>query len=106
GTSGSGAGWSAAGRRDSHPAAAACAGGRRPRWLLRRSTGSWISPPSDRFGDRRAARPPFTGRLRVDPVAPGELSQARLTMLYRPTDRLCRGGAAVKNLAPSASFVP
>jgi hypothetical protein len=27
-----------------------------------------------------------------------------LTMLYRSTDRLCRGGAAVKNLAQSASL--
>jgi hypothetical protein len=27
-----------------------------------------------------------------------------LTTLYRSTDRLCRGGAAVKNLAQSASL--
>jgi hypothetical protein len=27
-----------------------------------------------------------------------------LTMVYRSTDRLCRRGAAVKNLAHSASF--
>jgi hypothetical protein len=27
-----------------------------------------------------------------------------LTMLYRSTDRLCRCGAAVKNLSHSASF--
>jgi hypothetical protein len=27
-----------------------------------------------------------------------------LTMLYRSTDRLCRRGAAVENLAHSASF--
>ena len=52
--------------------------------------------------DDRAARPPLAGHLRIDPVAPGELSQARLTMLYRSTDRLRRGGAAMKNLAHSA----
>ncbi|WP_210236015.1 MULTISPECIES: hypothetical protein, partial [unclassified Mesorhizobium] len=31
-------------------------------------------------------------------------SQALLTILYCSTDRLCRCGAAVKNLAHSASF--
>src|SRR5262245_43521967 len=37
-------------------------------------------------------------------MAPGQRSQALLTMLYRSTDRLCRCGAAVENLAHSASF--
>ena len=39
-----------------------------------------------------------------DAVAPGELPQARLTILYRSTDRRCRAGAPVKNLTHSASF--
>jgi hypothetical protein len=34
----------------------------------------------------------------------GQSAQALLTTLYRSTDRLCRGGAAVKNLAQSASL--
>jgi hypothetical protein len=34
----------------------------------------------------------------------GESSQALLTMLYRSTDCLCRRGAAMKNLAHSASL--
>jgi hypothetical protein len=38
------------------------------------------------------------------PSPPGQGSQALLTMLYRATDRLCRGGAAVENLAHSGSF--
>ncbi len=33
-----------------------------------------------------------------------QLPQARLTMLDRATDRLCRGGAPVENLAHRASF--
>ena len=40
----------------------------------------------------------------IDPVAFGQRPQALLTMLYRSTDRLCRRGAAVKNLAHSASL--
>jgi hypothetical protein len=42
--------------------------------------------------------------LLVVPVALGESSQARLTMLYRSTDRRCRAGAPMENLAHSASF--
>src|SRR5205823_609460 len=38
------------------------------------------------------------------PVTLGQRPQALLTTLYRSTDRLCRGGAAVKNLAQSASL--
>jgi hypothetical protein len=37
-------------------------------------------------------------------VALGQSSQALLTILYRSTDRLCRCGAPVKNLAHSASL--
>ena len=37
-------------------------------------------------------------------MALGQRSQALLTMLYRSTDRLCRCGAPMKNLAHSASF--
>ena len=43
----------------------------------------------------RAALLPFCDRLGVDPAAFGEPPQALLTTLYRSTDRLCRGGAAV-----------
>src|SRR5207253_10525413 len=51
-----------------------------------------------------AALLPFGHGLRVDPEPLGQSSQALLTTLYRSTDRLCRGGAAVKNLAQSASL--
>jgi hypothetical protein len=47
---------------------------------------------------------PLGDRLGVNPLAARQLSQARLTMLDRATDRLCRGGAAVESLAHSASF--
>jgi hypothetical protein len=58
-----------------------------------------------RSEDRRRSCASSTGDgLRIDLVAPGEAPQARLTMLYRSTDRLCRCGAAVKNLSHSASF--
>src|SRR5580700_8189838 len=52
----------------------------------------------------RATAPPLGDGLRIDAVAPGQNPQALLTMLYRSTDRLCRRGAAVENLAHSASF--
>ena len=55
------------------------------------------------IGNRGALLPLGDG-LRVDPVAPGQRPQALLTVLYRSTDRLCRRGAAVKNLAHSASL--
>ena len=38
---------------------------------------------------------PLGGSLLVDPVAPGERSQALLTILYCSTDCLRRGGATV-----------
>ena len=51
-----------------------------------------------------AALFPFCNGLGIDPVTPRKAPQALLTMLYRSTDRLRRCGAAVKNLAHSASF--
>ena len=66
---------------------------RRPRFLR-----------SGRQVGHRAPLPPLGDGLLVDPVALGQRPQALLTMLYRSTDRLCRCGAPVKNLAHSASF--
>src|ERR1700688_3548357 len=57
------------------------------------------------IGNRTALLPLGDG-LGIDPVALGQGPQARLTMLYRSTDRLCRGGAAVEYLAHSASLHP
>lgn len=51
-----------------------------------------------------AALLPLGHSLRIDAVSPGKAPQALLTMLYRSTDRLCRCGAAVKNLSHSASL--
>ena len=56
-----------------------------------------------RFGFLRACREigdgltllPLRDGLLVDPIAPGERSQALLTILYCSTDCLRRGGAAV-----------
>src|SRR5690606_31885211 len=50
------------------------------------------------------ALPPLRHRLRIDPVAPGQNPQAFLTILYCSTNRRCRAGATVENLAHSASF--
>lgn len=52
----------------------------------------------------RIALLPLGHGLLVDAVALGNRSQALLTILYCSTDRLCRRGAAVKNLAHGASF--
>src|ERR1700739_2062374 len=52
----------------------------------------------------RAALPPLRNRLGVDPMTASQRPQTLLTMLYRSTDRLCRGGASVQNLTHSASF--
>src|SRR5271154_3484451 len=60
---------------------------------------------SRQIGDR-ATLLPFGDGLLVDPVVLGQRPQALLTMLYCSTDRLCRRGAAMKNLAHSASFQP
>ena len=43
----------------------------------------------------RASLPPLGDRLRIEAVSPGQGPQARLTILYCSTDRLCRRGAAV-----------
>src|ERR687893_1248653 len=48
--------------------------------------------------------PPFGDGLRVDAMALGQGSQARLTILYCSTDCLCRCGAPMENLAHSASL--
>ncbi len=53
---------------------------------------------------RHAALLPLGDGLGIDTVALGKRPQALLTMLYRSTDRLCRCGAAVKNLSHRASF--
>src|SRR5690349_23516797 len=52
----------------------------------------------------RGALLPLGHRLRVDPVAPGENSQALLTMLDRSTHCRRRAGAPMQTLAHSASF--
>jgi hypothetical protein len=51
-----------------------------------------------------AALFPLGDGLGIDAVPPGKAPQALLTMLYRSTERLCRCGAAVKNLSHSASL--
>ncbi len=53
---------------------------------------------------RLGAAPPLGDRLGIHPVAPRQFPQARLPMLDRATDRLCRGGAPVENPAHSAFF--
>ena len=59
--------------------------------------------PGGPIGDRGPGLP-LGDRLLIDPVALRQRSQALLTMLYRSTDRLCRRGAPVENLAHSASL--
>src|SRR5665213_1238026 len=63
-------------------------------------------PGTRREIGRRDPLLPLGDRLRVDPVASGQNSQALLTMLYRSTDCLSRAGASVEYLAHSASFHP
>jgi hypothetical protein len=52
----------------------------------------------------RPALFPLGDGLLIDPVPLVQSPQARLTMLYRSTDRLCRSGAPMKSLSHSASF--
>src|SRR5665213_226059 len=59
--------------------------------------------PGPAIGDALPVLPLGDGLL-VDAVAPGELPQALLTILYCSTECRCRGGAAVENLSHSASF--
>lgn len=56
--------------------------------------GMWLLRPHPGIGGGRSLLPLGDG-LRVDAVPPGQNPYARLTMLYRATDRLCRAGAAV-----------
>jgi len=71
--------------------------------LCRERGGARLGGPSAPIGNM-SSRPPFGDGLRVHAVAAGQGPQALLTMLDRATDRLSRAGAAVKNLADSASF--
>src|ERR1700741_3289026 len=65
--------------------------------------GLWLPWSGRQIGDRAALLPLRDG-LRINAIAPRKDPQARLTILYCSTDRLCRCGAAVKNLSHSASL--
>ncbi len=78
--------------------------GDRNRLLLDRQNGRSSVLGSSRDVGRRRAVPPLGDCLLVDPVALRQSPQARFTMLYRSTDCLRRRGAAVENLAHSASL--
>lgn len=54
--------------------------------------------------DRRCPLLPLGNGLLIDPVPLRQRPQARLTMLHRATDGLCRGGAPMQNLTHSASL--
>src|SRR5471030_2973538 len=86
-----------------HDKAAVRQGGNNRFVLDRQHGGFRLSRAGRQIGDRRPL-PPLGHGLLVDPVVRGQSSQALLTMLYRSTDRLCRRGAAMKNLAHSASL--
>jgi hypothetical protein len=73
--------------------------------LDRQHRGFCIRGAGGKIADRTAFFPLGHGLL-VDAVAFGKRPQARLTILYCSTDRLCRCGAAMKNLSHSASFQP
>lgn len=85
------------------------------------SSGSRVCLRKARFvlyGQDRGTRLPGTGwkigdrgplfplghRLRIDAMALTQCPQALLIILYRSTDRLCRCGTPMQNLAYSASF--
>src|SRR5262245_38347549 len=72
-------------------------------FLDREHRRSRLSLAGRQIGRRRPPLPLRHGLL-IDPVALSQRPQARLTMLYRSTDRLCRRGAPMQNLAHSASF--
>src|SRR6202011_4367866 len=57
------------------------------RFLLDRQHGGLRVFGAGRQVCHRTAASPLPDRLRVDPVAPGQSSQARLTLLYRSTER-------------------
>lgn len=69
----------------------------------RQHPGMRLLRPPRQISDRGPLLPLRHGLL-VDPVAPGQSPQALLTIVYCATDCLCRCGAAMKNLAQSASF--
>src|SRR5436190_20376459 len=74
------------------------------RLFLRGQNGGSGLPRASRQVRRRPALLPLGDGLLIDSMAPRQRPQAFLTRLYCSTDRLCRSGAAVKNLAHSASF--
>ena len=92
-------------RRGSHPAAAACdAETQHDRLILdRQDRRAWLFRAGRNVAHRRPPLP-LRDRFLADPISGCQRPQARLTMLYRSTDRLCRCGAPMKNLAHSASF--
>lgn len=97
-----GAGSSAEAHRGNRPAAAVYSDD--DRFLLdRQHCRPRFSGAGRKIGGRRPA-PPLPNRLLIDAEALRQRPQALLTMLYRSTDRLCRRGAPMKNLAHSASF--
>jgi hypothetical protein len=63
----------------------------------------WVLGACPLVGERVAIAP-LGHRLRIDAVALRQSPQALLTMLYRSTDCLSRGGAPMKNLAHNASL--
>ena len=71
-------------------------------FLYRKNRGSWRPGSGWKVGDRRTLLPLKNG-LGVDVIACSKRSQALLTILYCSTDRLCRGGARVKNLPHSGT---
>ena len=89
-------------RKGNHPAATADADGKqrrslRPQW---RAPLIWDLPGQS----ARRTMLPLGHGFPVDPVALRQNPQALLTSLYRSTDRRCRRGTAMKNLAHRASL--
>src|ERR1019366_5624323 len=74
-------------------------------FLDRQHRGLCIRGAGGKITDRTAFLPLGHGLL-VDAVAFGKRPQARLTILYCSTDRLCRRGAAMKDLSDSGSLQP
>ena len=71
--------------------------------LQREDRGMRFLRPGRQIGNRSPLLP-LGDRLLVHPIPLRQRSQALLTMLYRSTDCLSRGGAPVKNLSHSASL--
>ncbi len=70
--------------------------------LHRQRCGLWLLGARWQIGDGATLLPLGDG-FGIDPITLGKRPQARLTILYCSTDRLCRCGASVKNLSHSAS---